>query len=152
MPDNEDCSADFPCVSPSRNYHTKDTFPLDWEVDPETVGQFIGLADKNGKKIFEGDIVRDNYDTNLRLLSDSKEKPRSGIAVVKFGIHMVPADDPFELADAYGFYLEGETLYPSPACYKRVKVGKIESFLGRDCRDIEVIGNIHENPELLEEE
>lgn len=32
------------------------------EIDPETVGQYTGLTDMNGRKIFEGDIVWDNYD------------------------------------------------------------------------------------------
>lgn len=108
-------------------------------VDPATVGQFTGLTDKNGKKIFEGDIVRYGMIYDFECYLESLENP-----------------------DAY----DGEV------CDHDIEVDVVEWCLGYDypafdlkkqqfecnglsqimCGDYEyeIIGNIHDNPELLE--
>ena len=105
------------------------TEPFWHYVDPETVGQYTGLKDKNGKEIFEGDIVQ-----SVGIpLSDCK-------SIVRYGVHK--SDD---MSNKYqcgnlGFYLEH--------ILRSYKMGRKDiMFFIVNC---EVIGNIYENPELLE--
>lgn len=109
------------------------------EVDFDTIGQYTGLMDKNGVKVFEGDIVRDITERYI-----SKEKKFFGIAVVKFGKHEVQSEDPFCYGDAYGWYFDGNTVRETPIQYYGYNEYE------RDERyQFEVVGNIYDNPELL---
>jgi uncharacterized phage protein (TIGR01671 family) len=97
-------------------------------VIPETVRRYTGLTDKNGKKIFEGDIIyAKTVDTNT-----------SQIATVGFGNFIDANND-----DEYlGFYIEFDSIKTT------ITQLNLEILKNR----FEVIGNIHDNPELLKGE
>lgn len=102
-----------------------DNEPL-YMVDPETVGQYTGLTDKNGKRIFEGDIV-ELYDRNY----DIKWR-----AAVEFGNPNGNCSWGWQLDPIGKVDINTEIL-----CWVEME----ES--GAYC---EVIGTIHDNPEMLE--
>ena len=89
-----------------------------YRIDPETVGQYTGLTDKNGKSIFEGDICLGVWKTRFEVYWD-KERT----AFMAREKHDVPYGKDI---DYYASYSDG-------------KIGA------------EVIGNIYDNPELLNE-
>lgn len=84
-----------------------------YDVIPETVGQYIGLTDKNGKKIFEGDILKNIESDEI--------------------IYICYSGCSFRYSYNNSIYGYG--------------VDDIEEGILTD--EFEVIGNIHDNPELL---
>ena len=39
------------------------SYPCVWEVDPATVGQYTGMKDKNTRKVYEGDVLTDKFES-----------------------------------------------------------------------------------------
>ena len=96
-----------------------------YAVDPDTVGECTGLTDKNGKLIFEGDIIKYHEPFVMKATG-----------VVCFGQHQWSGNS------NVGFYMKW-VIAELPDI--------LRTDLGFWCneRDVVVIGNVHDNPELL---
>lgn len=92
-------------------------------VDPNTVGQYAGLKDKNGKRIFEGDICRVCLDPEI-CISRIQNDQRIAAFVMRHN--------------------ENECSTFLDMWFAKRRVG--------DRVWIEVIGNVHDNPELVNAE
>lgn len=106
----------------TKDMYAINKWPYDYNIDYATVGQYTELADKNGKKIFEGDILR-----LWKGQGDNGQLRRPQVLPVEYSdlwCQFVAVDNPNKMQ--YGIWQE------FAAC--------------------EVIGNKYDNPELLEVE
>ena len=110
-----------------------------YTIRPETVGQYTGFTDKNGKKIFEGDIVEfyffDKGHKNTKTMYI--EWRDSGFCMRELFRDYRLAED-FSIIEEKIFTYRGD-----------IRNGV---YTTNNTYFVEVIGNIHDNPELLKGE
>ena len=108
---------------------TKGALGFGKEVIPETIGQFTGLTDKNGNKIFEGDIVRVK---GKETEENWKDYDEFGKVVFENGAFLIKVANIF---NGKKYFSEVHSRYMTTA----------------DWVEREVVGNVFENKELLGE-
>lgn len=112
------------------------------EVDPSTLGKCTGLRDKNGKLIFEGDIVQYNafYYFSCKSVVKISNYKQDG------------SDGEYEPTECYGMFVEVDSF----ACpdwgeneFNLFPEYLMQQNLLEVASECEIIGNIHDNPNLL---
>ncbi len=93
----------------------------DGQYDSETLGEYTGLKDKNGKEIYEGDLVIDDWYPSDPHPTELPLDGKYRVTYMAPGWQLEPMNENF--SGIYDF---------------------------NDFGDMKVIGNIYENPDLLE--
>jgi len=102
------------------------------EVDAETIGQFTGLRDGNGDEIYEGDIISrpvNPTEWNKKHFGITKKKMEK--AEIRWDRDNACFEEQFH---------PGKTMHP---CFDVLRLVDAQD-------EVSIIGNIYENPELME--
>ncbi len=115
-----------------------------WKIEPETIGQYTGLKDKNGNKIFEGDIVRQQTfgKLNSSYKSDKDKKDHKKYLIKKCKCIF---DDDDNYHRNYDWIVEYENGRFYPFADDNFEWGNYNWNI-----PVEIIGNVYDNPELSE--
>lgn len=107
----------------------KDYHGITYPVYPDTIGQYTGFTDKNGRKAFEGDCINHHFGPE--------------IGIIRYGQYQNTFNDD-QFAAHIGFYVE----------WKGPQANSLRKDLGfwLSLNGVSIIGNIHDNPELMEDE
>lgn len=101
-------------------------------LQPNTLGQYTGLKDKNGKEIYEGDVVR--------------------VGIVPFN-YIGKNPEPYYV-DAVCVYSQGSFLYKRISPFDKKKLSRnwtYKPIYRHDIYTVEIIGNITDNEDLLKD-
>ncbi len=101
-------------------------FECSYEVYPETVSQYTGLKDRNGKEIYEGDIV-------TYTIKGSNKKYKT---IMKYN-------------EEHGAFLFGIYEGVKMPCGKKTRMNK---YTRKSVANVEILGNIYEDKHWLEGE
>lgn len=123
------------------SYFDFEGYYIEEKVIPSTVGQYTGLTDKNGRKIFEGDIIRYSDGGEYEMYLESLEYPEE-----------------YDGINFENMWTIDEVVYGTAINYPAFdlnrhdwEVNGLSNLSESGCYFYEVIGNIHDNPELLKE-